>query len=669
MKFDLSEIGEIHCTLNFNEDWYNDYLQENGLSNSREILQDYVREECDYDIEYYDSETYHSMNEYDTMTIDEIEKNFGKALAHDVFNECMDGNEHSFEILAYQNDSIDINNPEELNAAALKVLRHGNYFKGCRGFILTNGMVVYTESEHNMCSKIPGINGTFHFLELGNIRVLDHSIDIYKKPTSQQMKVLWNVLDSYYGDVFYLDLLDKGIGRFSQQYGNCNPNKVMNDIVSFYDKGVHIKMNEGTLRRIISESIRKKRTVLKKSDIKRIVKDIVKTISEGYLYHKGYNVDIDNPEPYHSESRWAKWEHGGHDTGSFGSGMYFTSSKPFDARFSDEDKDAIRKGEGIEGRFIQLRQGEDKNEWGNRSGLYRVDTDFFSNLYRLHSEEEGDLLKNLMNTINNFFAYSRYSNDYSYVRYRQQAYLNIVSKCKMLGLNVPWTYKEMCSFAQNYANDKSVRQTPATIFMEMNGYNGVDATYAGKYDSYWEGSVIYDLNKVKGNIEPVKNPRDEFKVRNYNLYKTMLDDLLDSKTTPKYLGDADPITVLNALKRYPMVLPSNRYWGLPEEIKPKYLRILYQNIKRGFVSLNDAYSHYTTYGKEELCSNFYIQDIVKYGLTQYVNLDESIAKSVFSELTKTFKYPKETFEKFLDSYRGDMSVISDYVEEIQYMYS
>lgn len=90
MKFELSEIGEIHCTLNFNEDWYNDYLQENGLSNSREILQDYVREECDYDIEYYDSETYHSMNEYDTMTIDEIEKNFGKALAHDVFNECME---------------------------------------------------------------------------------------------------------------------------------------------------------------------------------------------------------------------------------------------------------------------------------------------------------------------------------------------------------------------------------------------------------------------------------------------------------------------------------------------------------------------------------------------------------------------------------------------------
>lgn len=95
------------------------------------------------------------------------------------------------------------------------------------------------------------------------------------------MKVLWNVLDSYYGDVFYLDLSDKGIGRFSQQYGNCNPNKVMNDIVSFYDKGARIKMNEGTLKRIISESIRKKRTVLKKSDIKKIVKDIVKTITEG----------------------------------------------------------------------------------------------------------------------------------------------------------------------------------------------------------------------------------------------------------------------------------------------------------------------------------------------------------------------------------------------------
>ena len=31
MKFDISEIGAIQCQLNFDEDYYLDYLQENGL--------------------------------------------------------------------------------------------------------------------------------------------------------------------------------------------------------------------------------------------------------------------------------------------------------------------------------------------------------------------------------------------------------------------------------------------------------------------------------------------------------------------------------------------------------------------------------------------------------------------------------------------------------------
>ena len=256
-RFDISEIGEIHCTLNFDEDWYNDYLQENGLSNSQEVFQNYVREQCDYEIEYYDSETFHSMGEYETMTIDEIEENFGSAIARDVFNECMDGREHSFEILAYQNGTVDINNPDELNAAAVKVLRHGDYFKGCRGFILTNGVVVYTESEHNNCTRISGINGTSHFIELGNIRVLDHSIDICKKPTPQQIKVLWEVLDSYYGDVLYLDLFDKTRGRFSQQYRSCDPEEVMQDINAYYSRSARIPMNESALRKLISESISK----------------------------------------------------------------------------------------------------------------------------------------------------------------------------------------------------------------------------------------------------------------------------------------------------------------------------------------------------------------------------------------------------------------------------
>ena len=255
MKFDKSEIGEIHCTLNFDEDWYEEYLSDNGLQDSPEERAAYIRDNCDYEVEYYDSETYHSMGEYDTMTIDEIEENFGEAVAADVFRECMDGKEHSFEPLAYDNETINVNNPDEVNAMAVRVLRHGDYFKGCRGFILTNGVVVYTESEHNTCTRITGVKGTSHFIELGNIRVLDHSVDINVKPTPQQIRTLWKVLDSYYGEVLYLDMFNKNIGRFSQMYQNCNPERVMNDINSYFNRKSTYTISEGALRKIISESI------------------------------------------------------------------------------------------------------------------------------------------------------------------------------------------------------------------------------------------------------------------------------------------------------------------------------------------------------------------------------------------------------------------------------
>lgn len=254
-RFNISEIGEILCTLNFDEDWYEDYLSENNLQNTPEVKNDFIRSQCDYMVEYCDSETFHSMGVYDRLTIDEIEEEFGEALARDVFNKCMDGNEHSFEILAYQNDTIDVNNPNEVNAMAERVLRHGRYFKNCRGFILTNGVVVYTEAEHNNCTRISGVKGTFHFIELGNIRVLDHSIDIGKKPTAQQYRVLQEILDSYYGDVLYLDIFDKSAGNFNRQYDFCNPDRVMADINSFFNRKSTRAVSESALRKIISESI------------------------------------------------------------------------------------------------------------------------------------------------------------------------------------------------------------------------------------------------------------------------------------------------------------------------------------------------------------------------------------------------------------------------------
>ena len=43
MKFNISEIGAIQCQLNFDEDYYLDYLQENGLQEKNIIVARYMR--------------------------------------------------------------------------------------------------------------------------------------------------------------------------------------------------------------------------------------------------------------------------------------------------------------------------------------------------------------------------------------------------------------------------------------------------------------------------------------------------------------------------------------------------------------------------------------------------------------------------------------------------
>lgn len=236
-SYDPSEIGEIACTLDFDEDWYQEYLQDNELTDSPQAKEEYIRNECTYDVELYDAETYHQCG-YEQMTIEEIEENFGAAIAADVFKECMDGKEHRYEPLAYDNEVVDLNNPVALSDAAMKRLQHGDYSKDCRGFILPNGVVVYTGAEHNMCSQIPGVNGTYHFIELGCIRVLDHSVDLAVAPTSEQWNTLWKVFNAYYGDTLYLDLMNKKIGTASKQYSGLDPQEAIDDIKNYFNYGV-----------------------------------------------------------------------------------------------------------------------------------------------------------------------------------------------------------------------------------------------------------------------------------------------------------------------------------------------------------------------------------------------------------------------------------------------
>ncbi len=273
MKYDLTEIGSIEVSSQFDEELYSDYLSENGIVDTPEERLKYIKDECYYDVEFFDSETFHSIG-YEQMMLWEIEDEFGEQMASDILKDCMDGRSHEYEVLAYMNDSVDINNPTELANAAMKYLRSGNYFKNCRGFILSNGVVVYTDSEHSMCTRIPGVTSTSHFIELGNIRVLDHSVDIAKNPTAKQMETLENVFSAYQGEELYLDLCNRSIRTVSIKYNECNAYMAMNDIKRYFNGQLSQRyiirenkpytISEATIRRIVKKILSETKQFLNK---------------------------------------------------------------------------------------------------------------------------------------------------------------------------------------------------------------------------------------------------------------------------------------------------------------------------------------------------------------------------------------------------------------------
>ena len=396
------------------------------------------------------------------------------------------------------------------------------------------------------------------------------------------------------------------------------------------------------------------------------VKSADTSLQEDYLYHRGRNVDVDNPEPHHSENRWHKWEGAGHETGSFGSGMYFTSRFSRDDRFNDAEKTDIFHAEynpNLDNKkFIQIGQG-----------LYRVNTDFFKNLYVLKSQNEGDLLVELMENINAYVrsvAYSSKANSTNSTKSRQRMWILIQNYAKMLGLRVPWDYRGFYEFSRDYIKNESIKQTPATIFMELNGFNGVDASHAGKYDTYWQGSVIYDLNKVS-EITPVLGPRDEFQLRYNDLNRNMTGDVIARKENPTTYSDGsygrpkdEPTTLLKALKRYPYVLPAGKLWSLPDDVKSKYLGILYNNLKTGYVSQG-------LWGGEPvrlLRDGEYIKNIIKTGHTEYMNLDKKLTEYILFELSFGLVADKARALEFINAYNGDImkdfpAVMEDVAEE------
>ena len=328
----------------------------------------------------------------------------------------------------------------------------------------------------------------------------------------------------------------------------------------------------------------------------------------GFHFGKGHNG-----KPYVSDN---KFQMLGRETGHFGSGTYFSTYRG--VKDIDNYGDLSRN---FNPNFIEIRDN-----------VYRVDFDLYKNLYRVRSKKQGDVLYTMMKNLNGM--YNRIASDFGKVgshskdsNYDNARYYQIIRhNAEALGLRCP-SYYELTRMAQRHGSDDGGVQSFSTLFMEWNGYNGVNVSGVDYYDNTKHGSVIYDLSKVDTEMEEVSprslysgykdSPYDDTIVQGYG------DNPKIEALKGEYIGWYDRLNemslndALRVLKNYTDSGNVLNYYNLkqlkPELIK-RYLRLIYVKNPNGY--WDDPIYNEIINGRG---SKYYAELIDEYGAYYWVN--------------------------------------------------
>lgn len=202
---------------------------------------------------------------------------------------------------------------------------------------------------------------------------------------------------------------------------------------------------------------------------------------------------IDNPKPYGGGTD-SIYMMRGRDTGHFGSGTYLST-------YRDVDNDTYNQ-------LKNYHTTDDKPIVKLDNGTYLMDLDRFD-LYKPETREHAELLFNTLRKINSaFFTYlsNGMSSDV------KKMLVDINDNLKVLDLKIPdGFFKEAIKLAQKMGSNYIHNYNPefkaslSTIFMEKNGWNGVNVNGIEGFDNTLHGSVIYHLNKVVDKSKETKN--------------------------------------------------------------------------------------------------------------------------------------------------------------------
>lgn len=220
-----------------------------------------------------------------------------------------------------------------------------------------------------------------------------------------------------------------------------------------------------------------------KHRIYSLVENAVRKIlnESNFNYHVSKGGPIEHFHPYASEGKAIKNSGAGHYTGDFGSGTYFVSAQSAEGRqWGDEGGEDNRTPE-----FINIK-----------GSLYRVDFDIYQNMYNVPSKSVANMLYTTLKNVNAFY------NMVSRGEFELRNIYQIINRnCEVLDLRCPSMVKLYRMAIEHQAPER--KQSFSTLFMEYNGFNGVNVSGIWEYDNTRHGSVIYDLSKVSDKIRKV----------------------------------------------------------------------------------------------------------------------------------------------------------------------
>lgn len=150
------------------------------------------------------------------------------------------------DILFFYQDEVNIDDVEEVNDRAKDFFTVvDSYYKGLRGYLLTDGTILeFGENrDHNSVAYIGDGMSVGKFISLGNIRLGNESIELQRKPTNEQYRVLKNVISAYKDDSLYIDFAQYEEGRnyaaviMSVQYQHPHVEYIITELEAYFDEG------------------------------------------------------------------------------------------------------------------------------------------------------------------------------------------------------------------------------------------------------------------------------------------------------------------------------------------------------------------------------------------------------------------------------------------------